>query len=115
MMDGTDAKEGIYGDRSFIYGPFRLPELVFQPVDGLKYPKRRTITNDSLMDALGAVGEAQAQARSTGYGSATYTRVTRVENGANNCLQFDWFDSESSRSFPTKPGPQKGRWATRSR
>ncbi|MHC4514687.1 MAG: hypothetical protein ACYTGW_18460 [Planctomycetota bacterium] len=93
MLYGTDSSEGIYGDRPFIYGPFRLPELVFQPVGGLKYPKRRTITNESLGDAMAAAADAQSQARATGYGQASYTRVTRVETGADNCLAFDWFDS----------------------
>ena len=81
MLNGTDSKEGIYGDRPFIYGPFRLPELAFQPVGGLNYPKRRTMTNESLGDMMAAVADSQSQARATGYGQASYTRVTRVETG----------------------------------
>jgi hypothetical protein len=99
-VSGKKTKAGILGKRPWIYGPFRIPEVVLQPAGGLTYPKRWTVTNGSLMDAFAALGEAQSQARSTGYGSATYTRVTKLEDGPDNSLYFDWFDAGAIELIP---------------
>jgi hypothetical protein len=99
-LGGKDNKEGLLGSRFWIYGPFRLPEVVIQPAGGLTYPKRWTVTNSSLMDAFAAMGEARQQAQYTGYGTATYTRVTKLENGPDNSLYFDWFDAGAIELIP---------------
>ena len=93
MMEGTRSDEGLKVDRPPIYGHFRLPEVILQPAGGLKYPRRRTITNASLGDAIAATAEAQNQARATGYGSASYTRVTIITDGPEDSLNFDWNDA----------------------
>ena len=92
-MEGESSREGLLVSRPPIYGHFRLPELLIQPAGGWTYPKRITITNSSLVDAINAGLEAQRQADMYGHGTASYMRVTEREDGPENSVFFDWWDA----------------------
>ncbi len=92
-LDGKEHRDGIEEERSWIYLHFRMFELVFQPAGGIKYPRRITVTNSSLGDAIMAGLEARSEAQSYGYGEATYTRVSGLRTGPKDSLYFDFFDA----------------------
>lgn len=77
----VEFEQGLYGERPAIYGHLRFPELIFQPVGGGQYPKRRTVTTESFLDAMGA--------RERGY----YTHKVGNRDGAEDSLKFDLFDA----------------------
>ncbi|MEM7409318.1 MAG: hypothetical protein AAF430_03670 [Myxococcota bacterium] len=87
-FDGAFGTKTIYAERPAIYGHFRLPEVVFQPVGGLHYPRRRVNTDRGQAAAM----EAWEKAQRTGQ-AVQYQRETTVVGGHEKSFWFDTIDA----------------------